>query len=667
MQNGATTIGIRTAIRYRTALSILAHLALFTIALLLSFGLAYEFRQPVPWFTGQFLVVLPFTLLIKFVIFGLMHQYRGSWRYVGLRDLFSVVKASHLSAFAFVAGYYITENVALRLYARPLFTEYSFPQSVFLLDWLFTIAVVCSARMVFRFYHEEIRPSRIGPVVRLLIVGAGDAGEAVLREIFRMRQERYEVVGLLDDDPAKQQARIHGVEVLGRTDDIRSICEKHRVDEVLIAMPSAGQRKARQVVEQCQGTNLRFRTVPGLPELIDGRVQVSQIREVDIEDLLGRDPVTLDTQAIGEYLHGRRVLITGAGGSIGSEMCRQIARFAPARLILLERAENNLFFIERELRKRHPELDIVPVVGDIADAARMEQVFGSCGPQTIFHAAAHKHVPMMEINPGEAVKNNIGGTKMLADVAVRHNVEKFVMISTDKAVNPTSVMGCTKRVAELYVQQLSAKVPTAFVTVRFGNVLGSSGSVVPIFREQIAAGGPVTITHPEMRRYFMTIPEAAQLVLQAGAMGHGGEIFLLDMGEPVRIMDLAREMITLSGLRPGEDIEIVCTGMRPGEKLFEELSLEGEDVARTAHPKIGIMTKRPRDWDEVCRGISRLLSLANGGEEAAIRSELKALVPQYNPGNGWDRAVIPPQAASAPATTEPAPAAIPSMPSIAAG
>ncbi len=641
-------------LRYRTAVSVVAHLGLFTLSLLMSFGLAYDFKQRIPWVTGQFLVVLPFTLAIKFVVFGLMHQYRGSWRYVGLRDLFSVVKASHISAFVFVAGYYLTENLVMRRYGRPLFLEHPFPASVFLLDWLFTIALVCSARIGFRFYHEEIRPSRMGSLVRLLIVGAGDAGEAVLREILRMREERYEVVGFLDDDPAKEHARIHGVEVLGRTDEVRSICEKHRVDEVLIAMPSAGQRKVRQIVEQCQGTNLRFRTVPGLPELIDGRVQVSQIREVDIEDLLGREPVTLDTQAIGEYLRGRRVLVTGAGGSIGAEMCRQIARFGPARLILLERAENNLFFIERELRRSHPSLEIVPVVGDIGDAARMEQVFRTHRPQTVCHAAAHKHVPMMEANPGEAVKNNIGGTKTLADTAIRHGVEKFVMISTDKAVNPTSVMGCTKRVAELYVQQLSTRGRTQFVTVRFGNVLGSSGSVVPIFREQIAAGGPVTITHPEMRRYFMTIPEAAQLVLQAGAMGQGGEIFLLDMGEPVKIIDLAREMITLSGLRPGEDIEIVCTGIRPGEKLFEELSIEGEDVSRTAHPKIGIMKKRPREWQEICEGISRLLSLAEAGDEAAIRSELKALVPQYNPGNGWEKAAVPPQPADVPPQTTPA-------------
>lgn len=625
-----TRLGV-AAIRYRTAISVLAHLCLFATALLVSFGMAYEFRRAVPWFTGQYLVILPFVLLIKLVVFGLAHQYRGSWRYVGLRDLFAVVKASHISAFAFVVGYYLCENAVYRWYGRPLFVEYSFPPSVFVLDWLFTIALVCAARIGLRFYHEEIRTSPMGSIVRQVIVGAGDAGEAVLREIFRMREGRYQVIGFLDDDPAKQHARIHGVEVLGRTDQIRAICSRHSVDEVLIAMPSASQRKIRQIVELCSGTNLRFRTVPGLPDLIEGRVHVSQMRDVDIEDLLGREPVTLDTEEIGKYLRGRRVLVTGAGGSIGSEMCRQIARFAPERLILVERAENNLFYMERELRRDYPDLSVVPVVGDIGDAARVEQVLSAHRPSTICHAAAHKHVPMMEFNPCEAVKNNIAGTRTLADAAARHNVEKFVMISTDKAVNPTSVMGCTKRVAEMYCQLLSSRTQTQFVTVRFGNVLGSSGSVIPIFREQIAAGGPVTITHPEMRRYFMTIPEAAQLVLQAGAMGQGGEIFLLDMGEPVKIVDLARDLITLSGLRPGEDIEIVFTGMRPGEKLFEELSIEGEDVARTAHPKIGIMTHRGRDWNEVCSGIGRLISMANDGTEDRIRAELQELVPQYTP------------------------------------
>jgi len=626
-------------VRCRTALSALAHLGLFTAALLLSFGVAYNFRLRTPdgeaWFGPILLRVLPFYLAVKFVVFGRMHMYRGSWRYFGLRDLFSVILASHISMFIFVVGFFVAENAMYWRAHHPLFVDPSFPHIVFPLEWFFTIAVVSSARMAFRFYHEEIRPSRAGSLQRLLIVGAGDAGETFLREILRMPEERYIVVGFLDDDPGKLHARIHGVEVLGTTSQIREICQQQNVQEVLIAMPSASQRKVRELVEKCEGMSLRFRTVPGLTDLISGRVRVSQIRDVNIEDLLGREPVRLDTESIGRYIRDRRVLVTGAGGSIGSEMCRQIAPFGPRRLILIEQAENNLFYIDRELRQAYPALDIVPLIADICDAARIDQVFASQKPTAVFHAAAHKHVPMMELNPCEAVKNNILGTKTLADAAVRHGVEKFVMISTDKAVNPTSVMGCTKRAAEMYVQQLNARCNTQFVTVRFGNVLGSSGSVVPIFREQIARGGPVTVTHPEMRRYFMTISEAAQLVLQAGAMGMGGEIFLLDMGEPVKIVDLAREMITLSGLRPGEDIEIRFTGIRPGEKLFEELSLEGEDVARTAHPKIGIMKHRPRDWDEICRGISALATLAHNGDEDGVRRELAVLVPNYSPFNGF--------------------------------
>jgi FlaA1/EpsC-like NDP-sugar epimerase len=441
-------------------------------------------------------------------------------------------------------------------------------------------------------------------------------------------------VGFLDDDTSKRHNRIHGVEVLGPTDEIRGVTTRYDVDEVLMAMPSAPQRKVRELVERCEGINLRFRTVPAVADVIEGRVSVSQIRAVDIEDLLGRPPVTLDTEAIAEYIRDKVVMVTGAGGSIGSEMCRQIASFKPQRLILLEQAENNLFSIHRELERAHRDLAVVPVIADICDAARIASVFEHERPTAVCHAAAHKHVPMMEWNPGEAVKNNVLGTKTLADAAVRHGVEKFVMVSTDKAVNPTSVMGCTKRVAEMYVQHLSHDSGTQFVTVRFGNVLGSSGSVVPIFRAQIATGGPVTVTHPEMRRYFMTIPEASQLVLQAGAMGHGGEIFLLDMGEPVKIVDLARDLITLSGLRAGDDIEIEFTGIRPGEKLFEELSIEGEDVSRTEHPKIGIMKKRMEDRDTILSGIAKLLRLADTSNGDTIRRTLAELVPEYAVSEG---------------------------------
>jgi FlaA1/EpsC-like NDP-sugar epimerase len=404
------------------------------------------------------------------------------------------------------------------------------------------------------------------------------------------------------------------------------------VDEVLIALPQATPRMIRGLVEQCEGLGVLFRTVPPVTDLIAGRITVSQVRDVDIADLLGRAEVALDEEGIGEQLRGRRALVTGAGGSIGSEMCRQIAKFSPRRLILVEQAENGLFEIEREIRKLFPELDVVPYVADVIDRTRLGTIFSAEKPSVVFHAAAHKHVPMMERNPGEAIKNNVMGTIAVADMAAEHGVGRMVMISTDKAVNPTSVMGCTKRVAEIYVQALNDRVETQYITVRFGNVLGSSGSVVPIFKQQIASGGPVTVTHPDMTRYFMTIPEASQLVLQAGAMGKGGEIYVLHMGDPVKIVDLARDMITLSGLRPGTDIEIQFSGIRPGEKLFEELMIDGENVSETSHPKIGIWRPCLQDWDAVLDGVRRLKALADDSTNGRIQKELRRIVPEYNPG-----------------------------------
>ena len=629
-------------VRHRTAVSVLVHAAIFALSLLSAFALAYNFRWSIGsddpegdvfWLVDLFPQLLGLVLPIKLLVFWRTRQYRGSWRYVGLRDLFGVLRASYISSFFFVLAYFAIENVWAWTHPGESFFDphQAFAQSVFLLDVAATIVFVSAARVAVRFYYEEVRTIPGEHLSRVLIVGAGDAGEALVREILRMPSVRYDVVGFVDDQATAQHARIHGVEVLGRTADLREICQRKDAEEILIALPRATPRELRRVVARCEGMNVRFRTVPPAIDLIEGRVQVSQIRDVAIEDLLGREPVELDTEAIGAVLKGKRVLVTGAGGSIGSEMCRQIARFGPERLILFEQAENNLFEIDRELRAEFGDLDIVPYVGDICDRARVCAVMLAERPSAVFHAAAHKHVPMMEINPGEAVKNNVLGTKTVADAAVEARIQKVVVISTDKAVNPTSIMGCTKRVAEMYTQQLSARSETQFVTVRFGNVLGSSGSVIPIFTKQIAAGGPVTVTHPEMTRYFMTIPEAAQLVLQAGTMGEGGEVYVLDMGEPVRIVDLAREMVTLSGLRPAVDIEIAYTGIRPGEKLYEELSIKGEDFSPTKHPKIGIWMHTSEDWDQLCAGIEHLLSLADGDdrEGTAIRRQLGKMVPEY--------------------------------------
>ena len=451
-------------------------------------------------------------------------------------------------------------------------------EGILMLDMFMTIMLLSGVRMTVRLYHEEFFSERRGTARRFLIVGAGNAGEALLREMLRRKDSQYEVVGFVDDDPAKRDMEINGIPVLGTVDDLPAVCKKQNIDEIAIAIPTATRKQLRRVVQVCQGTKTRFSTVPSLTDIAEGKFQVSQMRDVEINDLLGREVVNLEMDKIELFLKDKVILVTGAGGSIGSEMCRQVCVFKPRQLLLVEQAENPLFFIERELIKSYPQASLECIIADITDKARVEQVFSRYRPQVVIHAAAHKHVPLMEQNPGEAIKNNIIGTRTIADAADAFGAECFVMISTDKAVNPTSIMGTSKRVAEMYIQDLNKTSKTHFVTVRFGNVLGSNGSVIPIFKQQIAAGGPVTVTHPEMRRYFMTIPEASQLVLQAATMGKGGEIFVLDMGEPVKIVDLARELITLSGFRPGEDIEIEFTGLRPGEKLFEELSIEGEDM-----------------------------------------------------------------------------------------
>ncbi len=647
--------------RHRTIVSVAVHAVLFSFSLFVALGLYYDFKSFNVWFRPIFLPLVPLVISLKLLVFYRLGLYRGSWRYVGIRDLLTVLTASYISTFAFVAVFYIAQNLSVRFYNR-LFLV-GFPSTVFISDFVLTILVISGARLAVRLYHEYSRPIASGGPITCLILGAGDTGEAMLREILRMDVERYRVAGFLDDDPAKLNVSIHGVPVLGRIEDVRRVAEKHNADDLLVAMPEVQHGKLRRVVELCQGTNLRFRTIPGMADVITGQVTVSRLRDVDINDLLGRAQVRLDEASIRDQIAGKRVLITGAGGSIGSEMCRQVARFAPARLILVEWSENNMFEIERELAGVASDIPRVAYIADIKDVVRIDAIFAAERPELVFHAAAHKHVPMMEFNVGEAIKNNVLGTRVVADAARRAGVARFVMISTDKAVNPTSVMGATKRIAELYIQQLGDGQTTRFITVRFGNVLGSSGSVVPIFRRQIAAGGPVTITDPRMTRYFMTIPEASQLVLQAGIMGGHGDIFVLDMGEPVKIVDLAREMITLSGLRPGDDIEIVFTGVRPGEKLFEELSILGEDVRPTHHEQIGIWRNRPEDWSRVCHGIDGLLRDADLRSADELKSQIKSLVSEYRP----DESPVPPSAPQAQRLIEqpeiPADAALAPIPS----
>jgi FlaA1/EpsC-like NDP-sugar epimerase len=475
----------------------------------------------------------------------------------------------------------------------------------------------------------------------------------VAKEIASRGDMKLRVVGFVDDDPEKLGSQIQGVKVLGTTEDLPALVHQLGVDHVVITIADTSRLSIRRIVEICEQIPIKVRIVPGLYEILQGNVGITRIRDVEIEDLLGRAPVQLDTAELAGFLSDRVVLVSGAGGSIGSELVRQIARFSPAALVLVERAEFALFEIQREVERRFPGLRVVPVVADVGDAPRLRAVLERERPRVVLHAAAHKHVPLMEENPAEAVKNNVLATAVLAELAGELGVEAFVFVSTDKAVRPTSVMGASKRLGELVIQGLDQRYATRYVAVRFGNVMGSTGSVIPIFREQIARGGPVTVTHPDMQRYFMTIPEAAQLVLQAGAMGRGGEIFILDMGKPVRILDLARDMITLSGFKPGDDIEIAFTGLRPGEKLSEELSLSGEQLVATRHPAISIGRLAAHSPAVIDQALAQLRVLCAEEREDEIRIQLGDLVPEA-------RLSLPDVPAGAPRTTA-APATPPTV------
>ena len=614
-------------LRFRKPLIILAHIVAFATSLMLSFLLANNMQFKQSWLVQQYPLLLVFFIIIKLPIFWLFKQYRGWWRYVGISDLVGILRASLISTLVIVALWYaLLESGAIRQKLQNA-TEVS--QGIFMADMFATVLMLGGLRIVIRLYHEEFRTAEGGHLKRFLIVGAGNAGEALLREIHRMPVALYEVIGFIDDDVVKQRIDIHGIPVLGTVEQLPEICKQRNIEEIAIAMPSATHHQLRRVVQVCEGTKIRFRTVPSITDIASGKFRVSQIRDVDINDLLGREAVQLDLDLIEAFARDKTILVTGAGGSIGSEMCRQLCNFNPKLLLLIEQAENPLFYMERELRKQFPTVCIKAIICNITDRIRVEEIFERYRPQVIIHAAAHKHVPLMELNPGEAIKNNVVGTQVIADAADKYGATNVVMISTDKAVNPTSVMGSSKRIAEMYIQDLNRTSETHFVTVRFGNVLGSDGSVVPIFKKQIAEGGPVTVTHPEMKRYFMTIPEASQLVLQAATMGEGGEIFLLDMGEPVKIVDLARELITLSGFRPGEDIEITFTKPRPGEKLFEELSIKGEDMQPTRHPKIAIWKNIPMDREKLRTGMNELVAIAQTKNYSEIVRKIKELVPEY--------------------------------------
>jgi FlaA1/EpsC-like NDP-sugar epimerase len=604
------------------------HLAVDLAMLASSFALAYllrfDFRVPPDEFHRE-LVQLPYVVLIQLVALILAGVYTFIWRYVGLAEVKSFCAAAWWSSLALLL---------LRLGLPEAMEEWRVPLSVIVMDAAFAFGGVLAARVLRRaVYERDAKRSKAAQPgkehkKRVLLIGAGRAGMLAAKEIKNRDDLGLLIKGFVDDDPNKQGSLIQGVRVLGGTEDLPRLVTELEVDHVVVTVVHASREKFRRILDICERIPVRVRVIPGLHDILQGRVTFTRIRDVQIEDLLGREPVQLEEAEVCRFLTRKTVMVTGAGGSIGSELARQVARFEPAHLLLVERAEFALFEIERELRAAYPRLNVVPLVGDIGDGGRMLSIFGAHRPQVVFHAAAHKHVPMMESNPVEAIKNNVLATNALGEIAGDFGVEVFVLISTDKAVRPASVMGASKRVAELAIQDLDRRFDTRYVAVRFGNVIGSTGSVIPIFREQIRKGGPVTVTHHDMVRYFMTIPEAAQLVLQAGTMGKGGEIFILDMGEPVRILDLAKDTITLSGLKPYEDIDIVFTGIRPGEKLFEELNMADEHAAKTYHPKIFTGKIAAYTEDQVQRGLEQLALLCVEGRAEELCQFLQDFLPE---------------------------------------
>jgi FlaA1/EpsC-like NDP-sugar epimerase len=589
-------------------------------ALLLGYWVRFNFDgvPPTEYSTlGRLLFV---ALPVQAAVFWAFGLYRGLWRFASVPDLIRILNAVMGGTLLIAASIFL-----LRLEGVP--------RTLLFLYAVFLVMGVTGPRLVYRWYTDH----RFGLLrregQRALILGAGRAGEMLVRDL--LRYEQYCPVAFLDDAPEKTGRELHGVRVIGPISALEQRINALAIEVVLIAMPSASAALMRRVMEVCNRKRVACVTLPSLDELAEGRVGVAQLREIRIEDLLGREPVRLDNAGLHAFLYGKRVLITGAGGSIGSELCRQVCQYVPARVIVVDSSEFNLYNIDQELRRIVPPARLTVLLGDVRDGTRMRSVFQTWRPEVVLHAAAYKHVPLVEENPTEGIKTNVFGTRLIADLAVEYGAEKFLLVSTDKAVNPTNVMGVSKRVAEIYCQALDGRSSTAFITIRFGNVLGSAGSVVPLFRKQIEAGGPVTVTHPEITRFFMTIPEAVSLILQAAAMGQGGEVFVLEMGEPVRIVDLARQMIRLYGREPDSEIEIKYIGLRPGEKMHEELFHSAENLVGTRHPKIMQAEARKVDWIWLQQELALIASACESHDADTIRLALRSVVPEFeNPSIG---------------------------------
>ena len=624
---------------------------LVALSLYLAYLIRFDGNISQEYFDG-FLIILPWVLPVKMASFFFFGLYKGMWRYTGIYDLENLVKA------CLVASGIIVFIMLLK------FRFLGFPRSVFVIDLLLTFLFLSGARVGIRLFlssrnatHGFSFLSRKDQAKEtVLIVGAGDAGEKLIREIKDNPGLNYDVAGFIDDDKRKRNQTIHGVPVLGVMDDVKRIAAKKEIDEIIIAISTASAMEMRRIVGLCEATGLPCKTVPGIGELIEGKVSIRAIRKVRYEDLLGRRQVQLNLKQIGGYLTGKRIMVTGGCGSIGSELCRQIVRFGPKKLVIVDINESGLFDMEMDFKAKLPDMDIVPVLCPIQDRHVMPRVFDREKPEVVFHAAAYKHVPMLEMHPWEAVLNNIVGTQNILELCNSRGVQRCVVVSTDKAVRPTNVMGASKRVGELMAQLYAMECGARNMCVRFGNVVYSAGSVVPLFRKQIERGGPVTLTHRDVVRYFMTIPEASRLILQAGAIGDGGEIFILKMGDPIRIADMARDLIRLSGFEPDKEIEIKEIGLRPGEKLFEELITEGEGIQETEHEDIMVLRSDMGNWGtpdcgqepfqlsnkmgqagneltlkKMKKHIKRLVNCAESGDEQKIREELKRIVPEYTP------------------------------------
>ena len=594
-------------------------LTVFAASYQLAFLLRFDFDLPPQYPWVLVLGLLPFLLGIKLLAFTASGVFRVMWAYVGIRDLFRILQASLLGSVAVAAASFA--------FLRPV----GVPRTVLILDAVFTFLGVGGLFALLRHARETSMAGRGLPSEPIFLVGAGNAGEALLREIQRNPDTGVRVAGILDDAPEKKGRVLRGVKVLGPIDRARGFALEHEVRKAYVAMPRLGGSAQRRVVNLLLQAGLAVKILPPVGKLAIASGYLPQLREISLEDLLRRDPVSLDTGAISAFVRDKTVLVTGAAGSIGSELCRQLLEFHPKALVALDCAETPLHTLLLELRSRSGDVKIVPELADVTDRARVRSAFQAQRPEVVFHAAAYKHVPILEEHPREAVRVNVGGTRVVSEEARDAGVGAFVLISSDKAVNPSSVMGTTKRIAERVAGRLNGSGPTRSMAVRFGNVLGSNGSVIPIFKEQLSRGGPLTVTHPDMRRYFMTIPEAVQLVLQAAVLGRGGEVFVLDMGEPVKIVDLAEDLIRLSGLVPGVDVKIEFTGIRPGEKLFEELKLDGETVEKTPHPQIFLLRGGKGGPLEEPALVELESLCANGAARSEIVPLLKKLVPDYAP------------------------------------